>query len=108
MDSQDKTVLGAIAAATGVSTTGGAITVMVTTTKILGITVATTTVALPVAGLVAAGGAVGLGDVRGRVDGVEREVEEERVGLVPIDEGRGLPGENAGQVALELNPLLAR
>jgi hypothetical protein len=61
MDSQDKTVLGAIAAATGVSTAAGTITVIVTTTKILGITVATTTVALPVAGLVAAGGAVTFG-----------------------------------------------
>jgi hypothetical protein len=61
MDSQDRTVLGAIAAATGVSTAAGTITVMVTTTKILGITVATTTVALPVAGLVAAGGAATFG-----------------------------------------------
>jgi hypothetical protein len=61
MDSQDKTVLGAIAAATGVSTAAGTITVMVTTTKILGFTVATSTVALPVAGLVAAGGAATLG-----------------------------------------------
>ena len=61
MDSQDKTVLAAISAATGVSTAAGTITVMVTTTKILGITVATTTVALPVAGLVLAGGALTFG-----------------------------------------------
>lgn len=61
MDKEDKLVLGAIGAATGLSTTAGTITVLVSTTKILGITVATTTVALPVAGLIAAGGAVTFG-----------------------------------------------
>lgn len=61
MDKQDKLVLAAIGAATGVGTTTGTITVLVTTTKILGITVASTTVALPVAGLIAAGGALTFG-----------------------------------------------
>ena len=42
----------------------GSITVAVTTTKILGVTVATSTVALPVAGLVVAGGAVTYGSFR--------------------------------------------
>jgi hypothetical protein len=61
MDKEDKAALTAITAATGVSTMAGSITVAVTTTKILWITVATTTVALPVAGLVAAGGALTFG-----------------------------------------------
>lgn len=51
MDGEDKAALAAIGAATGVSATVGTVTVLVTTTKILGITVATTTVAVPVAGL---------------------------------------------------------
>jgi hypothetical protein len=61
MDNQDTAALAAIGAATGLSTTAGTITVAVTTTKILGFTVATTTVGLPVAGLVLAGGAVTYG-----------------------------------------------
>jgi hypothetical protein len=58
MDKQDKAALAAIGAATGLSTAAGTITILVTTTKILGITVASTTVGLPVAGLVLAGGAL--------------------------------------------------
>jgi hypothetical protein len=61
MDNEDKAALAVIGTATGVSTVAGTVTVAVTTTKVLGITVATTTVALPVAGLVLAGGAVTYG-----------------------------------------------
>jgi hypothetical protein len=61
MDNQDKTIFGVLAAATGIGATAGTITVIVTTTKILGITVATTTVGLPVAGVIAAGGALTFG-----------------------------------------------
>jgi hypothetical protein len=64
--SSDKAALTAIGAATGLSTVAGSIAVAVTTTKILGITVATTTVALPVAGIVAAGGALTFGGYKMR------------------------------------------
>jgi hypothetical protein len=61
MEKEEKVVLAAVGAATGVSTMAGTVTVLVTTTKILGITVATTTVAVPVAGLIAAGGVLTFG-----------------------------------------------
>ena len=56
MDSEEKVVVGVIGTATGVSATAGSLTVLVTTTKILGITVATTTVAVPVFAIIATGG----------------------------------------------------
>jgi fatty acid desaturase len=64
MDKLDKAALAAIGGGTTAGLALGSITVAVAQTTFLGIGISTTTVALPVAGLVAAGGAVTWGGYR--------------------------------------------
>lgn len=64
MDNQDKAAPAAISTATAGPLTLGSITVAVAKSTFLGLTVSTTTVALPVAGLVVGGGALTYGGYR--------------------------------------------
>jgi hypothetical protein len=86
MDREEKTVLSVIGTLTGLTSTAGSVTIAVTTTKILGITVATSTVALPVAGIAVAGGALTYGGYKVLRWLRSQEVESSQAIVVPPTE----------------------